>query len=301
MKKIDVHVHCAPAKRPAPRASSWDPEDCYIAAPAELREHREAQGIARALVLSGGEQAQADGLITNDEGREVVRQCPDFFGWMCNLTPEHPETVPERLARYKAQGAVGVGELAVNQWLDSPFLTQVFAAAEQLQLPVTIHMSPQPGYAYGVCDRPGLPLLEQVLQRFPNLKILGHSQVFWLEISGDCPREGNEARSRVGRGPVQPGGRVVQLLRRYPNLYGDLSAYSGSCAILRDEAHGLAFLEEFSSRLLFATDTVNRRQTYPLAAFLDTCRREGRLSEAAWENICFKNAARLFALDIPRA
>ena len=47
------------------------------------------------------------------------------------------ETPYDRMARCKEQGAVGVGELAVNQWLDSPFLTALFAAAQRLELPVT--------------------------------------------------------------------------------------------------------------------------------------------------------------------
>jgi predicted TIM-barrel fold metal-dependent hydrolase len=100
----------------------------------------------------------------------------------------------------------------------------------------------------------------------------------------------------MGRGPVQAGGRVEQLMRKYPNLYGDLSAYSGTCAIMRDETYGLAFVEEFSERLFYATDTVNRHQIFPLGAFLDKCLEEGRLSERAWQNICFRNAQRVFAL-----
>lgn len=191
---------------------------------------------------------------------------------------------------------MGIGELAVNEWMDSPRLEAVFAAAETLGLPVTIHMSPEPGYQYGVCDRPGLPLLEQTLRRHPGLRLLGHSQLFWLEISGDCPRQGNDARSRMGRGPVTPGGRVPALLAACPNLYADLSAFSASCAILRDEAFGLAFLETWQDRLLYGTDTLNRHQVFPLGRFLDRAVADGRLSRTAYEKICRENARQLFRL-----
>lgn len=297
MEKIDLHIHCAPKRQELGRENPRDPLDCYIADAQELQEHLRGQGIKKAVLMSGGE-TQRDGAFTgnNDCCRDIVRAAPDFFAWMCNVDAESPQTLRKRLALYQQQGAVGVGEVSVNEWMDSPFLTALFAAAEELSMPITFHMSPEPGFSYGVCDRQGLPLLEQALQRFPRLKLLGHSQVFWLEISGDCPQSGNQERSAMGRGQVKQGGRVPELMRKYPNLYGDLSAYSGSCAILRDESQGLAFLEEFSDRLFFATDTVNRRQTFPLAKFLDECREAGRLSELAWENICNRNAQRVFGL-----
>ena len=294
--KIDMHVHCARQRIEMPSIPGL-PVERYIADWRELAAHLRAQGIGRAVLMSGGETSGAKGQMnTNEDSCAIAAQMPDFYAWMCNLDAKDPDAVKERLARYKAMGAVGVGELAVNEWMDSPFLTAVFAAAEELELPVTIHMSPRPGYQYGVCDRPGLQLLEQTLRRFPGLKLLGHSQVFWLEISADCPREGDAARSGMGKGPVVPGGSVERLMYTYPNLYGDLSAFSGSCAILRDEAYGLAFLEAFSERLFFATDAANKTQTFPLAAFLDESVRAGKLSETAWRNICFENAHRVFGL-----
>lgn len=295
MKKIDVHIHCAP--RRMPRENPRNSQAAYVADPQEMRRHLQEQGVGRAVLMSGGEDAA--GVLPGTSNRDcqmIVRREPGFFAWMCNVDPVSPETLPHRLAAYKAQGAVGVGELTVNQWIDGPFLTALFAAAQQTDLPVLFHMSPEPGFAYGICDKPGLPLLEQALRRFPALKLVGHSQMFWLELSADCPRHDSRARCGFGRGPVVPGGRVERLMRAYPNLYGDLSAYSGSCAILRDEAYGLAFLEEFSERLFFGTDTINQQNKFPLGAFLDRSLEDGRLSRRAWENICWRNAQRVFGL-----
>ena len=293
MEKIDFHTHAAPTVQPM-RPNPWNPRDCYVADLAELRQTLQAQGITHAVLMSGGEVSRPGVMCASNEVCKAMAETQNgFFDWACNFEPEHPETVYERMRRCKEAGAVAVGELMVNQWLDSEFLTSVFDAAERLELPVTLHMSPEPGFAYGVCDRPGLPLLEQVLQQHPGLTILGHSQLFWLEISGDCPTEGNEARSAMGKGPVTPGGRVPELFERYPNLYGDLSAFSGSCAIVRDPAFGVAFLERYADRLLFATDTYNKHQRFPLGQFLDDACAQGKLSRAAYEKIYYKNAQRL--------
>lgn len=293
--KVDLHVHCALKRKETGRVSPRNPLDCYVADDKELRAHLELQGIGKAVLMSSGEgKIVKKGFGTNEECVAIVKKHPDFFAWMCNLDPVDPLTVYERMLRLKEQGAIGVGELSVNEWMDSPFLTEVFASAEKLDLPVTIHMSPEPGYEYGVCDHAGLPLLEQTLKQFPKLKILGHSQLFWLEISSDCPKEGNQNRTAMGRGPIQPGGRLEQLFRNYPNLYGDLSGYSGSCAMLRDEAYGLKFMEEFSDRLFFATDTVNKQQTFPFGVYIDKAYMEGRLREVTYKNICYQNAKRIF-------
>lgn len=293
MTKIDVHIHAAlhrQVRSPNPR----NPADCYLAEPAELLEHLAGQDIGRAVLMSSG---TIDPETGNEACCRMAAEHPDRLEWMANIDDTiRPEQVHDLLASCKAKGAVGVGEVAVNQWMDSPLLTALFEAAQTLELPVTCHMSPEPGYNYGVCDRAGLPLLERTLRAYPRLKLLGHSQLFWLEISGDCPRKGNDARNAMGRGPVTPGGRVPELFAAYPNLYGDLSAYSASCAILRDEAFGLAFLEENQDRLLFGTDTLNKHQTFPLGKFLDRAVAEGRLSTTAYEKICRDNARRLFHL-----
>lgn len=296
MKKTDVHVHCAPRQFKMAGGNPYMPQANYVAEQREIKETLQQQGIGCAVLMSSGEGpfpgTNSLGAY-NPDCRDMAAADPSFFSWMCALDPVEPDTVYDRLAECKRGGAVGVGEVMVNEWLDSPFLSALFAAAEKLALPVLCHMSPEPGYGYGVCDRSGLPLLEQTLQRYPNLKFIGHSQVFWLEVSGDCPRHGNAERSAMGRGPVMPDGTVERLMRTYPNLYADLSAYSGSCAILRDEAYGLRFLHTWADRLLFGTDTTNRHTVFPLGPFLDARLADGRLDAAAYAAICHDNAKKL--------
>lgn len=87
---------------------------------------------------------------------------------------------------YKSLGALGIGEFVINKWLDNSFIQSIFKAAEELSMPILIHMSPMEDYNYGVADRAGLPLLEESLNKYPRLKIIGHSQPFWHEISKDA-------------------------------------------------------------------------------------------------------------------
>jgi len=286
MKKIDLHLHLTPFQ--VPKLGKMN-----LTSGGNMLPHLEELGIGKGVLMSSGEGGLPFG--TNKANRKICRQFPDRYAWMCNVSPKGREPVYDRLARYKAQGAIGIGELTCNRKLTDPFLQEVFAAAEKLDLPVTIHMSPEEGYSYGVVDDPGLPLLEDVLKSYPKLKILGHSQTFWIEMSADAPKD-KEGRNSWGDGPVVPGGRVPELFAKYPNLYGDLSANSGSRAIMRDEEFGLAFLEKYAERLFFATDMVNADMVFPLGAWLDEQAACGKLSKEAYNKICFENAQRIFDL-----
>jgi len=62
------------------------------------------------------------------------------------------------------------------------------------------------------------------------------------------------------KGPVKSPMRVPYLLKKYSNLYGDLSAGSGFNAISRDPECGYKFLEEFQDKLLFGTDICHVNQ-----------------------------------------
>ena len=286
MKKIDLHLHLTPFQ--IPKLGKLN-----LASGKNMLPHLEELGIEKGVLMSSAEGGLPFG--TNKANRKICQKLPDRYSWMCAVDPKGKEPVYDRLARFKSRGAIGVGELTLNRRLDDPFLMELFAAAEKLGLPVTIHMSPEVGYSYGVVDDPGLPLLETVLAKFPDLKILGHSQTFWIEMSADAPRD-KEGRNSWGDGPVVPGGRVPELFEKYPNLYGDLSANSGSRAIMRDEAFGLAFLEKYAERLFFATDMVNTDMVFPLGGWLDRMVAEGKLSRRAYELICFENARRVFGL-----
>ena len=285
LPKIDIHVHTTP------EALLFRPDGSTYATPRELRAMYDAIGVERALLLPSVHE------ISNREARNLVRDNPDVFGWwFCNFSPSTDRNYPDEdlsriLLSYQKAGARGVGELCYNRYFDDPYMLNLFRHAEKCGMPVTFHIGDM-GHDYGVVDEVGLPRLEKVLRMFPKLTFLGHSQKFWAEI-GPC-----DAESRRGypKGKVIPG-RVVELMRRYPNLCGDLSAGSGANAVMRDPDFGYAFLEEFQDRLFFGTDICDPRNiTNPmlkLSAFLDDAMLSGKISYAAYEKISRGNALNL--------
>lgn len=290
MLKIDDHIHVTLEQLP--------PQGRFSSSSAEnMIPHLDELGIEKAILMCGGEtEGQlSPGMAGVADCEEICRRFPDRYAWMCNVSAKDPETLPQRLAAYKAAGAVGIGELAILEPITSPFLMALYAAAEKLELPVLFHMSPYLYKGYGVVDDPGLPGLEIVLKTFPQLTVIGHSQAFWQEMSGDAPTA-PELRNGWAKGPVVPGGRIPQLLDQYPNLMCDLSANSGSFSILRDEENGLAFLEKYQDRLFFGTDMVSTQMVFPLGAWLDKMAEEGKLSQEAYAKICRENAIRVFHL-----
>ncbi len=290
---VDVHVHMASQKIER-EANPWNPKANYFATAEEMVPYLQSKGTTKAILMSNGE-ASEDSFATNEICRQLACKYESILYWMCNFDPVNIETIEDRMKLYKEQGAVGVGELMINQWMDSPIISEIFRCAEKYELPVTFHMSPEPGYSYGICDYAGLPLLEKALQTYPNLKLVGHSQMFWAEISKDCPKEGNRERTGIYRGPVQAG-RIEELMTKYENLYCDLSAYSGSMALMRDKEYGISFLRRFQDRLCFGTDTTNPYEEFPLLSYLCDLVEKKELEEVVFHKIVRENARKLYKI-----
>jgi predicted TIM-barrel fold metal-dependent hydrolase len=105
----------------------------------------------------------------------------------------------------------------------------------------------------------GAEQLERALQACPETIFIGHAPGFWRFLSGDEASE----QAVYPPGPVQPGGRLLTLFDRYPNLWADLSAGSGLNALKRDAAFGRDFLMGYADRLLYGRDDKgNALQTY---------------------------------------
>ena len=60
-----------------------------------------------------------------------------------------------------------------------------------------------------------------------------------------------------------PDGAIDRLMETYPNIYGDLSAGSGSNAISRDLEFGREFLIRRQDRICFGTDYLQPGQHVP--------------------------------------
>ncbi len=86
---------------------------------------------------------------------------------------------------------------------------------------------------------------------YRRVRIIGHAQTWWANISAECSAARDDA---VSQGAGQTGGLLDRLLSEYPNLYADLSAGSGYGALTRDEDFTSRFLERHPRQLLFGSD-----------------------------------------------
>lgn len=295
---IDIHAHCSQGLA----WLSYDPlNDKYlrfITAQEFLKKMDEYEiSLATILPLSSPESS-----IEQITTREVINICKTYADRLipfCNPDPRvnmgSKKALSLVLEEYKREGCKGVGEITANIPFDDERALSLFEISERLELPVLFHIGPQLGGCYGLVDEIGLPRLEKCLKMFPNLIFIGHSQPFWAEISGDLKPE---ERNSYPPGRVAPGGKVLELLRNYPNLYADLSAGSGYNAISRDSAFGVYFLEEFQDKLLFGTDLDYPTQDIPQLKYLINLMEERKISKRAFEKIMWKNAKGLLKLNV---
>ena len=192
------------------------------------------------------------------------------------------------LKEHAERGCKGLGEAMSGLWIDDPRLQKIYEACGEFRLPIVFHMD-----AKRSRDDRGLPRMEAMMKRFPETVFVGHAQHFWAEISGDASEE---QFSAYPVGPVTPGGAVPRLLRECPNAYADISAGSGYNALTRDPEFGYRFLEEFQDKLMFGTDICRNDQEFPIFCYLEDARREGGISQTAYEKITELNAVRVFDL-----
>jgi len=290
---IDIHVHAQYTRTVFPDAGVDYPVASEVVAMLD------AAGIDMAVMLSHMSPEAGWRYTPPEEVLAMSRDFPGRFIPFMNLDPRMGDNSPKSdfrpmLDYYKNAGCRGVGEYTANLPFDDPLQLNVFRQVEEFGLPLIFHVAPTVGGTYGCYDELGLPRLEKVLKECPRLKFLGHSQPFWAEIGADVTPE---TRNGYPKGKVTPG-RVVELMRRYPNLHGDLSASSGYNAIARDLDFGLAFLEEFQDRLFFGTDICHQTQDLPQVSLMKRLREERLISPGAYEKIAWQNANVLLNLGL---
>jgi predicted TIM-barrel fold metal-dependent hydrolase len=288
---IDIHVHTRRIPGPMRRGKP------AYATPQQLIERYDQLGIEKAVILPGVNPECAYVPQSNEEAIEIAQQTNRFIPF-CNVDPRamtNSADAPlgDLLQHYREQGCKGLGEICANLPFLDPLVQNLFKHAQEARFPVTFHIAPHIGGFYGLYDDPGLPQLEQSLQRFPELKLLGHSQPFWAEIARlETPGE----RAGYPKHRVAHEGALPKLMRKYPNLYGDLSAGSGHNALARDPEYAAQFLDEFQDRLLFGTDICAPDTPTPLVDFLIQLRDSKQVSEAVFRKVARENAVQLLGL-----
>jgi len=197
----------------------------------------------------------------------------------CIIYNEEVSSVDEAVAilnREKQAGAVGFGEHYgelfnpkpgdKGLYFDDPKNMVLFAACAKVGLPVMFHMDRGRNL-----DEKGFPRLENVLKAYPNLILIAHSD--WWKGLGD--------------------GSCERLLKKYPNLYADISCTVGRSAIGRDKKMAREFFIRNADKLLFGTDSgwwSMGKKPAPEFALID----ELKLPKDVEDRICRGNAERLF-------
>lgn len=179
--------------------------------------------------------------------RFVLGYCPD---------PRNPDAAKRLQAAHDIYGAQVCGEFKCRMMYDDPDVILLFRLAGELGMPVTFHLQydfrktvsePWNEWWGGTIDA-----LERLFQACPDTRFLGHAPGFWMHISGDDLYK--TAQYPPDNAPVLPGGRITELLEKYPNLYCDISAGSGCRALKRDPVFARKFLTDYQDRVLYARD-----------------------------------------------
>jgi uncharacterized protein len=187
------------------------------------------------------------------------------------------DTVRALLQRGTVQGLGELGFQYAGLRPDEPALDKYFAIAEELDVPVAIHLA-----GGGLPDVPafrarlGDPLLlEEVLVRHPRLRVnIMHAGLPYLE-------------------------GTLAIMRRYPQVYADLSKISDSTAYPREQFHDYLralMRANLGKRLMFGSDAAGPGavteglEGITSAAFLTASQRRDILCD---------NAARFYRLGNP--
>jgi predicted TIM-barrel fold metal-dependent hydrolase len=258
----------------------------------------DALGIERYVILPIGVSPETPYAYTGtEEVLKAYHRHPDRIIPFCSLDPRNGSNSPQTdfswiLGKYKEEGCKGLGELTANLYIDDPKCKNLFNHCGRAGLPVLFHLAERFSGTYGVVDDAGLPRLEGCLQECASTAFIGHGPAFWSEISLNVDES---TRGGYPKGEVVPG-RLTQLLKEHPNLYGDLSADSGFNAITRDPDYGYDFLEEFKDKLLFGTDLCDVGQSVPIVGYFRQGLKEGTISQTTYDKITERNAQRVINL-----
>ncbi len=301
VKKIDIHAHATPYPAYAP--INADTGYRMICAE-EVIDFYDKLNIEKGVLLAISSPEYIFEQLTSEGCKAVADRYPDRFLWFAGVDPRMARNLTDSdlgalMEHYRSLGALGIGELTANMYADDARMDNLFYHAARCSMPVTVHIAPSIGGYYGIVDELGLPRIESMLKKHKDLKIIGHSQLFWAEISADATEEN---RTGYPTGRVTEG-RIAGLMREYEGLYCDLSAGSGANALMRDPDYAVRFIEEFSDRLLYGCDicTVTNTHPYRFDAFLTELLEQGGISEENYRKLVRDNAVKLLGLNESRS
>lgn len=217
----------------------------------------------------------------------VGREAPDRFvlGYMPH--PRRADAIDRLKAAVEIHGIQLAGELKVRMCFDDPDAIRLYRFCGEQKLPITIHLDYPIDHGHGNYPRPNwwyggsIEAFERAIIACAETVFVGHAPGFWAHISADDKFD----KEVYPDGPVLPGGKLPEMMRRYRNLYADLSAGSALKALSRDEEFGRNFLVEFQDKLLFGRDYFDTRLMELLTGL--------ELPKEVFDKITYQNARHL--------
>ena len=276
---IDVHTHIGTYTDPKKNLS-----------PEALISWMDEFEVEKSVVLPLTSPESTKYLQTTESVLAAAKDHPDRLIPFCSVDPRttHAGSVKALTGMIQGwvdQGAKGFGEHKVGLNFDDPLMMRVYEACQEVGIPLLFHIDNIRGK-----DVPGLKRLENALKTFPELNFIGHGPGWWASISG-----GLDQKSLGGypKAKVEPGGAIDDLMSRYPNIYGDLSAGSGANSISRDMEFGTKFLIRRQDRIMFGTDYLAPGQHVPQFELFEKL----VLPDEVRSKICRENAIKLLKLS----
>ncbi len=248
---IDFHVHIGALSR----ARNYE---YYDLTAQQLVERMDREGIQRSVLLPLESPEGMPGYFLTEEAIAARDMYPERLIAFLGLDPRTTQMEGQFDMFVQDYGCKGFGELKNNLAFDDERNQAIYAKCDEYGLPLVFHNQLDLCY-----DRVGLPALEEMLHKYPNVAFCGHGPGFWAAISGDDDRT-----VHYPDGPITPGGALDRLMSEYQNLYGSFDAGSGYNAMTRDPDFTTGFIERQHARLLFGTDYLQAGQELPQVDWL---------------------------------
>ncbi len=217
-------------------------------------------------------------------------KAPDRFILGYAPDPRRPDAIDRMKAAVSIYGVKVYGEMKMRLMFDNWDAIRMYRYCGENQIPVLVHIDYEFDYAapysrvnhwYGG----GMEAFERAIAACPETNFIGHAPGFWGHISGDGLHD--KVQYPTGM-PVLPGGKLPEMLDKYPNLYCDISA-SGHTALTRDPEFSKKFLVRYQDRVLFGRDEFSNNHQEMLRSF--------DLPQEVLDKIFYKNACKLVPLD----
>lgn len=187
---------------------------------------------------------------------DYLEKAPERFILGYAPDPRDQYACRKLCAAHDIYGAKICGELKCRMMYNNFDCLRLLRTAGQLKMPVTMHFGYDHQFTYEDRRREWfggtIRTLEDILSTCPGTDFLGHAPGFWIHISDDDHYlDPDYPTTQI---PIKKDGEIVRLLRKYPNLYCDISAGSGLYALKRDPEYAAEFITEFQDRVLYARD-----------------------------------------------